>query len=117
MLDRLEKKVMTTLCKELREKPAILISPIDLLKIVGEESLSLSHLEKILCDLSTDGYFDLVYSDRRGETIYCISILEKGKCYLRNEKQMKRNLLSRLFLTIGFAIISFLVGVILRKIF
>ncbi len=117
MLDRLEKKVMTTLCNELKEKQAILISPMDLIKIVGTENLSTSRLEKIINDLSMDGYFDLVYSDRRGETVYCISLLGKGKSYLRNERQTKRNLLSRLFLTIGFAIVSFLVGVILKKIF
>ena len=117
MLDRLEKKVMATLCAEMKTKDTILISPLDLLKMVGTESLSISRLEKIVCDLSTDGYFDLVYSDRRGETVYCISILKKGKAYLRDQMQIKRNLLSRLFLTIGFAIVSFLVGVILKKIF
>ena len=117
MLDRLERKVMLTLCTELKDKSAILISPTDLLKIVGTENLSLSHLEKIIGDLSMDGYFDLVYSDRRGETVFCISILEKGKGFLRSEKQRKRNLLARLFLTIGFAIVSFLVGIILKKIF
>ena len=117
MLERLEKKVLSTLVYELKEKSAILISPLDLVKIVNEESLSISRLEKIINDLSVDGYFDLVYSDRRGETVYCISLLEKGKGFLRSEKQRKRNLLARLFLTIGFAFISFLVGVILRKIF
>ena len=117
MLDRLEKKVMTTLCGEMKGKDVILISPLDLIKMVGDDNLSVSRLEKIVCDLSTDGYFDLIYSDRRGETIYCIAILAKGKGFLRSQKQMKRSLLSRLFLTIGFAIISFLVGVILKKIF
>ena len=117
MLERLESKVLFALCCELKEKDAILISPIDLLKIVGAENLSLSRLEKIVKDLSTDGYFDLIYSDRRGETVYCISVLEKGKGYLRSEKQRKRNLFARLFLTIGFAVISFLVGLILKKIF
>ena len=117
MLDRLERKVMETLCHQLKDKSAILISPTDLLKIVGAENLSLSQLEKVVCDLSMDGYFDLIYSDRRGETVYCICILERGKGFLRSEKQRKRNLLARLFLTIGFAIVSFLVGVILKKIF
>ncbi len=117
MLDRIEKKVVLTLCNELKDKTAILISPLDLLKMVGVENLTISRLEKIINDLSTDGYFDLVYSDRRGETVYCISLLERGKGFLRSEKQRKRNLVARLFLTIGFAIVSFLVGLILKKIF
>ena len=117
MLERLEKKVLSTIICELKGKDAILIRPLDLIKMVNEEALSLSRLEKIVSDLSTDGYFDLIYSDRRGEIVYCISVLERGKGFLRSEKQRKRNLLARLFLTVTFAFISFLVGVILKKIF
>ncbi len=117
MLSRLEGKVLHALLKVCKEKEAILISPIDLLKIVGAEHLTLSGLEKIVKDLNTDGYFDLVYSDRRGEEVFCITLLDKGKGYIRSENQEKRNLIKRLGLTIGFAILSFLVGIILKKIF
>ena len=117
MLTRMENKVMSVLYKECSKKQSILISPIDLLKIIGTSNLSISKLDKIIKDLSTDGYFDLIYSDRRGEMVYCISLLEKGKGYLRNESVAKRNLVARFMLTIGFAILSFLVGIILRKIF
>ena len=117
MLTRLENKVMTILCNLCKEKQSILVSPIDLIKIIGTENLVLSKLEKIIKDLSTDGYFDLVYSDRRGETVYCITLSEKGKGYIRNESMAKRNLIVRFLLTIGFAILSFLVGIILKKIF
>ncbi len=117
MLSRIENKVLISLLNVCKQKGAILISPIDLLKIVGTEHLTLSELEKILEDLSTDGYFDLVYSDRRGEKVFCITFLEKGKGYIRSESLEKRNLIKRFGLTIGFAILSFLVGIILKKIF
>lgn len=117
MLTRLENKVMINLYKECKDKSSILISPIDLIKIVGSENLTLSKLEKIIKDLSADGYFDLIYSDRHGETVYCITLLEKGKGYLRSESIAKRNLIARFVLTIGFAILSFIVGIILKKIF
>ena len=117
MLSRLENKVLVSLLNVCKEKGAVLISPIDLLKIIGTEHLTLSELEKTLKDLSTDGYFDLVYSDRRGEKVFCITLLEKGKGYIRSESIEKRNLIKRFALTIGFAILSFLVGIILRKIF
>ena len=117
MLSKLESKVLITLIKASKEKGAILISPIDLLKIVGSEHLTLSQLERALSDLSTDGYLDLVLSDRRGEKVFCITLLEKGKGYIRSESIERRNLIKRFILTIGFAILSFLVGIILRKIF
>ena len=117
MLSRLESKVMLGLLEMCNKKQAILVSPIDLLKIVGTENLTLSELEKTLQDLCTDGYFDLVYSDRHGEKVFCITLLEKGKGYLRSESLEKRNLIKRFVLTIGFAILSFIVGIILKKIF
>ncbi len=117
MLNGLENKVMVCLCKECKEKPSVLISPIDLIKIVGDKNLNKAKLEKIVNDLSMDGYFDLVYSDRQGELIYCISILEKGKGYIRNSKIFKRDLIFRLMLTVVLAIVSFIVGLILRAIF
>ena len=117
MLSRLESKVLISLIKASKERGAILISPIDLLKIVSAEHLTLSQLETTLNNLSTDGYFDLVLSDRRGEKVFCITLLEKGKGYIRSESIEKRNLIKRFALTIGFAILSFLVGIILRKIF
>ncbi len=117
MLSRLESKVLISLINLCKQKEAILISPIDLLKIIGAEHLTLSSLEKTLNDLSTDGYFDLVHSDRFGEKVFCITLLEKGKGYIRSESLEKRNLIKRFALTIGFAILSFLIGLILRKIF
>ena len=117
MLSRLESRVLLSLIKMGKERGAMLISPIDLLKLVGTEHLTLSQLESTLNDLSTDGYIDLVLSDRRGEKVFCITLLEKGKGYIRSESIEKRNLIKRFGLTIGFAILSFLVGIILRKIF
>ena len=91
MLSRTESKVMNVLYKECKERSAFLISPIDLKKMSGTENLSNNGLERVVKDLHSDGYFDLVYSDRHGETVYCISLTEKGKAYLRNSKLLKRN--------------------------
>ena len=46
MLSRLENKVLISLLSVCKEKGAVLISPIDLLKIIGTEHLTLSKLEK-----------------------------------------------------------------------
>ncbi len=117
MLNKLESKIMVYLCKECFDKNALLISPMDMLKIIGDKNLNKSKLEKIMQDLSVDGYFDLVYSDRQGELIYCITLTEKGKGYIRNSKMVKRNLIFRLCVTIVLAIVSFIVGIILKAIF
>ena len=117
MLENGKKKILAFLTGLCREREAVLISPTDLIKNLREEELSENDLEKKVIELSNDGYFDLVYSDRRGEKVYCITLLEKGKSYFRKEKIERQNLVKRFFLTIGFAVLSFLVGVILKKIF
>lgn len=117
MLNKTESRVMAVLNKECKERSALLISPIDLIKITGEKGLTQSKLEKIMNDLFIDGYFDLIYSDRHGERVYCLTLTEKGKGYMRSVKIMRRNLLFRLIITVGLALLSFVIGLILRAIF
>ena len=117
MLESAKKKILAFLTKLCKERQSVLISPIDLLNNLSNIKISQEELEKKVIELSNEGYFDLVYSDRRGEKVYCITLLEKGKSYFRKERIERQNLVKRLFLTIGFAVVSFLVGVILKKIF
>ncbi len=117
MLNRVENKVMNVLYKECKDRSAFLISPVDLKKMSGTDNLSNNQLERVVKDLHSDGYFDLVYSDRHGETVYCISLTDKGKGFLRNSALMKRNLIFRAVISVGLAVLSFLVGLILKAIF
>ena len=117
MLENVKKKILTFLTKLCKERQSVLISPTDLLNNLNANGLGQESLEKKVVELSNEGYFDLVYSDRRGEKVYCITLLEKGKSYFRKERIERQNLVKRFFLTIGFAVLSFLVGVILKKIF
>lgn len=117
MLSRRENKVMSVLHGQCANKKSVLISPIDLIKLSGVEKITLTELEKVVKDLSTDGYFDLIYSDRHGETVYCISLTEKGRGFVRGERLIKRNLLFRLVVSVVFAILSFLIGLILKAVF
>ncbi len=117
MLSKLENKVMLAVLSQCNEKQAMLISPTDLINLIGQAGLSEKQLDEITSALSLDGYFDLVYSNRHGERIYCITLLDKGKAFVRSERVKKRNLLFRIGFTAVLAIFSFLIGVILKAIF
>lgn len=117
MLSKTESKVMAILYNYCKEKNSILISPTDIIRQVDEKDFASAKLDKIMNDLSMDGYFDLVYSDRHGQTIYCITLLEKGKAYSRSKKVQRRNILFRIGLSLGLAIFSFIIGLILKAIF
>ena len=117
MLEKVKKKILTFLTKLCKDRQSVLISPTDLIKNLNYNEISQEDLETKMVELSNEGYFDLVYSDRRGEKVYCITLLEKGKGYLRKERIERQNLVKRFFLTIAFAVLSFMVGAILKKIF
>lgn len=97
------------------DKKAVLISPQDIVSLVGE--ITISEVENIVSLLSQDGYFDLVYSDRHGEAVYCITLTEKGKGFKRDETHQKRNLIYRISLSVGLAFLSFIIGLVLKAIF
>ena len=117
MLNKLESKVMKTLFLECENKKTILITPTDLIRIIGDRALTEGAVDKIVYDLSTDGYLDLIYSDRHGERVYCVTLTEKGKGFLRGKKVMKRTLLFRLMVTVFLAVVSFIIGLVLKAIF
>ena len=117
MLTKMENRVMSAVYKECIKKNPLLITPNDLINMVGEKGVTPTTLEKIMTDLNMDGYFDLVYSDRHGETVYCIALTEKGKGYNRNRKVLKRNLVYRRGLSVALAFLSFIIGLILKAIF
>lgn len=117
MLTKTENKIMSVIYKECVKRDSLLVTPSDLISMSGDRSITLKTVDKIISDLNFDGYFDLVYSDRHGETVYCIALTEKGKGFERNRKVFKRNLIFRIGLTVALAFLSFIIGLILKAIF
>lgn len=117
MLTSAEKRVMDTIYVQCKDKHSTIISPTDITRLTDKYGVGLNRVEKTVKDLYMDGYFDMVYSDRRGETVYCITLTEKGKAYMRNAKVMKRNLIFKIGFSFALAVFSFLVGVVLKAIF
>ena len=117
MLNKTESKVMDLLYSQCKDKNGVLISPTDIIRIVDLQTLNKSKLDKTMNDLASDGYFDLVYSDRHGENIYCVTLTEKGRSISREKKVRRRYILFRIGLTCGLAVVSFLIGLLLKAIF
>lgn len=116
MLTRTEGKVMTAILAARGDKTSFLVSPDDIYAAV-KDYVTRSELEAAVEGLSEDGYFDLILSDRKGEKVYCITLTEKGKGYLRSVKEFRRNVLFRVCLSAALAVFSFVIGLILKKVF
>lgn len=116
MLTKRESRVMSVLYNECSGKSSALVSPADVARLAGGD-VTAAQVEKIAADLAMDGYLDIVYSDRHGERILCITLLEKGKAFRRSELVAKRNLVYRIGLSVALAVVSFLIGLILKAVF
>ncbi len=118
MLNARERKIMESLYSLCRETGSCLCSSWDLLRrFPAERRPSEEQAEKILHDLESDGYINLIRSERQGEPMYVVTLRANGIGFLREKQQMKRNVCFKIFLTVVCAVGSFLIGLILKAVF
>ena len=95
-----------------------LCAPWDILQqFTPKDNFDEEKLERILQDLQSDGYLDVIRSDRKGELTYVITLRANGFSYRRESLQVKRNIYFKVLLTVGGAVASFLIGLLLRALF
>lgn len=118
MLNRRETEVMNLVYDLCHEKGVCLISPAELLALLPvRKKYTEERLEEILTELSLDDYFELLSSERKGEKMYVISLRTNGYAFKRCYVQMKRDAVVKVFWAIASAVVAFLVGLILKRIF
>lgn len=118
MLNKKESEVMQAVFSLCREDGRCLVAPADLIRMLPKkEKCSEEKLEKILKELELDDYFDVISSDRKGEKMYVITLHPNGFAFKRSSVQMRRDLFFKFGWTILSAVLAFLVGVLLKRIF
>lgn len=118
MLNKRENEVMAAVYSLCDGTEGCLISALDILSLLPEKhKYTPEKLEDILCALKCDGYFDLIFSERKGEKMYVISLKESGFAYKRTAKQKQRDITFKIFLAFIGALATFLFGLLLKAIF
>lgn len=118
MLSRRESEVMQAVFSLCREEGRCLVAPADLLHCLpAKQKYTEEKLEKILHALELDDYFEIISSDRKGEKMYVITLHPKGFAFHRSSVQRYRNMALRIGWTIASAVLAFLVGLLMKKIF
>ncbi|MBQ8295160.1 MAG: hypothetical protein IJX87_01865 [Clostridia bacterium] len=118
MLNKRENEVMNAVYGLCHEKGVCLISPAELLALFPvRKKYTEESLEAILNALALDDYFELLSSERKGEKMYVISLRANGYAFKRCYTQMRRNVALKLVWAIASAVIAFLVGLLLKRIF
>ena len=99
-------------------KKSCLISPREIISFTADKYvIHPDELERIMTNLSYDNYIELFKSDKKGSPVYCVSLKIKGEGFHRELTNNKRNLLLLLGRTCILAIISGIIGVLIRFIF
>ena len=117
-LNRRENEVMNAVYELSCGKERFLVSPYELAAVLpAKGKYDEASLERTLNSLALDGYFELVETDRKGEKTYVIEMREAGMSYRRRDYQRKRGLVFRILVAALGAVVTFLVGILLRAFF
>ena len=118
MLNKKESELMNAVYALSHEKGICLVSPSELLAMLPtRKKMTLERLEDLLQQLAFDQYFELLSSERKGEKMYVMSLRANGYSYKRCSLQQKRNVAMKMLLAILSAVVAFVVGLLLKRIF
>ncbi|MDD4275392.1 MAG: hypothetical protein PHO33_00185 [Clostridia bacterium] len=118
MLNKKELLVMKYLYARLAGRQSLLISPEEIVGAMPISTpLTAEDLSDILKGLTLDGYIDVVNTDKKGAMLYCISLKFKGEAFNREIAEKRKTMCVRVCITVGLAILSFIITLILKAIF
>ena len=118
MLTLQEKIVMEYLFKKCEKTGNCLVTLQEIIvSISHKKKFTQGKIKDILFSLQQEDYFDIIYSDRQGESVMVITLHAKGKGYPREKVQNNRQLKYKIIFAFLGAILSFIVGKILYLIF
>lgn len=118
MLGRRESEIMTAVYELCDGTESCLVSPAEILAILPQNrKIGYERLEEVLYDLKSDGYFDLITSERKGERMYVINLTDSGASFPRERLQRRRDIMFKIVLALIGATATFVFGLILKAIF
>ena len=118
MLDKKETFTILYLNEICPDKRPYLILAEDIARFISNKYLiTTDELDDIMIMLAKENYLDFVVSDSKKGYYYCITLKGKARTLKKDIRRKRREFWWLLGRTLGFAVISFVVGLILKQIF
>lgn len=118
MLTKSEKEIMNAVYSLCNGNEKCLVSVFDILSVLPPKSdFTVDKVESIMKTLELDDYFEVIMSERKGEKVYVITLHNNGVAFKREIIQERRSVYFKVALSVGGAILTFIVGMILKAIF
>ncbi len=115
MLSKIENEVMHAVYEICKDRENCLVSPYELLCVLPyKRKYTIAQVEKVLSLLEKDDYFDIIHLERKGEPVYVITMHFKGNAYERMVQRRRRELLFKIAIAVGSAVITGVIGLLMR---
>ena len=118
MLDKKERFVVLYLLEICPNRRSYLIKAEQIAEFVSRKYLiSTTELDEIMISLAKDNYIDFVVSESKKGIYYCITLKNQALTLKKDIKKQKQEFWFLLLRTFGFAVLSFIIGILLKTIF
>ncbi|MCI7003075.1 MAG: hypothetical protein MR904_01860 [Clostridia bacterium] len=118
MLDKKERFIVLYLLEICPNRRSYLIKAEQIAEFVSRKYLiSTSELDDIMITLAKDNYIDFVVSDSKKGYYYCVTLKNKALTLKKDMKKQKQAFWLLVLRTFGFAVLSFVIGLLLKTIF
>ena len=122
MLNKTETMVMSYIFEKCKGENKGIFTPKELLSaLMPKYEITAKQLDVVMSNLALDDYFECEKKDKDGKVYFLVSLTMRGAAFDRERQSQKRqktqSLLWKLGLTVGGAVLAFILGIILRRIF
>ena len=119
MLDKKEKIIMGYIYDNCEKGKSHLFSAQEIIDFIATRKhiLSLAELDDIIITLSKENMIDYVQSESKKGTMYCVSLKNRGYIFKKDLQKEKRYASWIILRTALLAVLSFIIGVLLKAIF
>ena len=121
MLNKTESCVMSYIFEKCKGENKGIFTPKELLAcLMPKIEITAKQLDVIMSNLALDDYIECEKKDKEGKIYFLVSLTMRGAAFDRErqsqKRQMMKSLMWKLALTVGGAVLAFVIGILLNKI-
>ena len=122
MLNKTEAHVMAYIFEKCKGENKGIFTPKELLTaLMPHYEITAKQLDVVISNLALDDYIECEKKDKDGKVYFLVSLTMRGAAFDRErqsqKRQMFRSVMWKLGLTVGGAILAFILGILLNRVF
>ena len=122
MLNKTESHVMSYIFEKCKGENKGIFTPKELLSaLMPKHEITARQLDVVMSNLALDDYIEYEKKDKDGKIYFLVSLTMRGAAFDRERQSQKRQMIKsimwKLALTAGGAVVAFILGILLNKIF